>query len=107
MHMRFDALELAIQLIRHLRPLVERLRSRNADAARQIRRAADSVPNNLAEGRKRLGRDRVHCWSVAAGSAEEVRTALRVAVAWGDLSEAEVREAIQILDRVIAICWRL
>jgi len=33
-YMHFDALELAIQRIRHLRPLVERLRSRNADAAR-------------------------------------------------------------------------
>jgi len=105
--MRFDALELAIQLIRQLRPLVERLRSRNADAARQIRRAADSVPNNLAEGGKRLGRDRVHHFSVAAGSAEEVRTILRVAVAWGELSEAEVHEALQILDRILAMCWRL
>jgi four helix bundle protein len=105
--MRFDALELAIQLIRHLRPLVERLRSKNADAARQIRRAADSVANNLAEGRKRLGRDRVHHWSIAAGSADEVRTALRVAVAWGDLGETEVREALQVLDRLLAICWRL
>jgi len=105
--MRFDALELAIQLIRHIRPLVERLRTRNADAARQIRRAADSVPNNLAEGGKRLGRDRIHHFSVAAGSAEEVRTILRVAVAWGDLSEAEVHEALQILDRIVAMCWRL
>jgi len=105
--MRFDALELAIDLIRQLRPLVERLRSRNADAARQIRRAADSVPNNLAEGHKRLGRDRIHHFSVAAGSAEEVRTILRVSVAWGDLSEAEVREALQILDRIAAVCWRL
>ena len=107
MHMRFDALELAIQLIRHLRPLVERLRSRNADAARQIRRAADSVANNLGAGRKRLGRDRVHCFSVATGSAEEVRTALRVAVAWGDLGESEVREALEGLDRLAAIGWRL
>jgi four helix bundle protein len=105
--MRFDALELAIQLISHLRPLVERLRSKNADAARQIRRAADSVPNHLAEGRKRLGRDRVHHWSIAAGSADDVRTALRVPVAWGDPGEAEVREALQVLDRLMGICWRL
>ena len=105
--MRVEALELAIQWIRRLRPIVERLRSRNAGAARQIRRAADSVPNNLAEGRKRLGRDRLHTSSVAAGSAEEARTALRVAVAWGDLGEAEVREALQILDRLLATCWRL
>jgi len=105
--MRFDALELAIQLIHHIRPLVERLRTKNADAARQIRRAADSVPNNLAEGGKRLGRDRIHHFSVAASSAEEVRTALRVAVAWGDLSEAEVRKALQCLDRISAMCWRL
>ena len=105
--MRFEALELAIQLIRHLRPLVERLRSRNADAARQVRRAADSVAYNLGEGRKRLGRDRVHHFSVATGSAEEVRTALRVAVAWGDLGEAEVHEALEVLDRLAAVGWRL
>jgi hypothetical protein len=30
-----------------------------------------------------------------------------VAVAWGDLGQAEVREALQVLDRLMAICWRL
>jgi hypothetical protein len=34
------------------------------------------VPNHLAEGRKGLGRDRVHHSGIAAGSADEVRTAL-------------------------------
>jgi len=41
------------------------------------------VSNNLAEGQKRLGRDRIHARRVAAGSAEEVRTILRVAVVRG------------------------
>jgi len=31
-------------------------------------------------------RDRIHHFSVAAGSAKEVRTILRVAVAWGELT---------------------
>jgi len=28
-------------------------------------------------------------------------------VAWGELSEAEVREALKILDRIVGVCWRL
>jgi hypothetical protein len=33
--------------------------------------------------------------------------ALRVAVAWGDLGEAEVRESLRVLGRLMAMCWRL
>jgi hypothetical protein len=61
----------------------------------------------LAEGRRRAGADRLHSWRVAAGSAEEVRAALRVAEAWGDLSAAEVSAAIVLLDRLLAMLWRL
>jgi hypothetical protein len=33
--------------------------------------------------------------------------ALRVALAWGDLAEAEVPEALLLLDRLLAMAWRL
>jgi hypothetical protein len=49
----------------------------------------------------------LHLWWVAAGSADEVRTALRAAVAWGDVDDAEVAEALGLLDRVLAMLWRL
>ena len=48
----------------------------DGDLARQIRRAALSVPANLAKGRRRTGRDRGYHWRIAAGSAEEVLGAM-------------------------------
>jgi four helix bundle protein len=82
-------------------------RSKSSDAARRIRRAADSVPNHLAEGRKRLGKDRGHHSSIAAGSADEVDTTVQVAVARGKLQQSEVDEALRLLDRVLTRTWRL
>ncbi len=105
--MRFEALETSIDLIHALREPVARLQSRHGELARQIRTAASSIPANLAEGRRRAGRDRLHHWRVAAGSAEEVRTSLRVAVAWGDIAETEITEALGLLDRVLAMTWRM
>jgi four helix bundle protein len=103
----FEALEVSLQLARSLRLPVLRLRRRDRSLSDQIRRAASSLPLNLAEGRKRSGGDRAHHWRIAAGSAEELRTALRVAIAWGDLEDQQVSEALELLDRVLAMLWRL
>ena len=103
----FQTLEVSLDLVRSLRRPVERLRGRDRGLSDQIRRAASSVSLNLAEGRRRSGADRLHHWRIAAGSAEEVRIALRVALAWGDLQSAEVSEALQFLDRLLAMAWRL
>ena len=89
----FEALEVSLQLVRALRLPVIRLRRRNRSLSDQIRRAASSLPLNLAEGRRRSGGDRAHHWRIAAGSAEELRTALRVAIAWGDVEDQEVSDA--------------
>jgi four helix bundle protein len=103
----FQALEYSLDVIRQLRVPVQRLRARDRDLHDQIRRAAGSVAMNLAEGWKRAGGDRVHHFRIAAGSASELRAALRVALAWGDVEEAHVAGALQLLDRVLAILWSL
>ena len=105
--MRFEALDLSIEVIHRLRTPMTRLQGKDRSLHEQIRRAASSVPLNLAEGRRRAGKDRIHHWRIAAGSADEVRTALRVAVAWGDIDSSEVSDALQLLDRVLAMLWRL
>ncbi|MEW6744208.1 MAG: four helix bundle protein, partial [Planctomycetota bacterium] len=73
----------------------------------QIRRAASSVPLNIAEGSRRHGKDRLQLYRIAAGSADELRTALRVALAWGELDRPAVAEPLVLLDRVLAMLWRL
>jgi len=105
--MTFQALDLSIDLIRSLRSPVEVLRSRDPALHKQIRAAASSVALNLGEGNRRVGADRLHHFRIAAGSAEEVRTALRVAEAWGDLEMVAITGPLQLLDRLLGILWRL
>jgi len=66
-----------------------------------------SVPLNLAEGAGRRGRDRIHHWRIAYGSALEARTALELLVATGCVNAEAAAAAAGLLDRVAAMTWRL
>ena len=105
--MPFDAFDLALEMIRPLRQPLTAITERDPSLAQQLRRAAASVPLNLSEGRRRLGRDRLHLWRVAAGSADEVVASLRVAEAWGHVDAASIAPALGLCDRVLAMLWRL
>jgi four helix bundle protein len=100
----FDTLEVARLAIRQIAPLVARVAARDPDLARQLRRAATSVPLNIAEGRERRGKDRAQLYRVAAGSAAEAVEALQVALAWGYIADAA--DALDSLDRVRAMLWK-
>jgi four helix bundle protein len=103
--MPFDALQVSLQLVAALADVVPHIPDR--DLVDQLRRAATSVSLNLSEGRRRAGKDRLHCWRIAAGSADEVRTALQVAVAWRYVEQAAVDAALGLADRVLAMTWRM
>jgi four helix bundle protein len=103
----FQALELSLDVIRSLRAPLEALRARDPDLYRQIRRAASSVALNLAEGAERAGKDRLHHYRIASGSAKEVQVALRVAEAWGDVQAPAMAQTFHLLDRLAAVLWRL
>ena len=51
------AYEVALDLIRALRPVIAQLKMHSPAAADQVERAASSVVLNLAEGDRRQGRD--------------------------------------------------
>ena len=105
--MRFIAMEITIRIIVCLRPLVEIVRQNDSKLAGQITTAGSSISLNLGEGDRRTGRDRKHFFKISSGSAEEVRTALRVAVAWGYLKEESIREVLEDIDQYQAIMWKL
>ena len=65
------------------------------------------MPLNLAEARQRAGRDRMHLYRVAAGSAAETRTALKIARAWRYVAAEEIVDVIALCDRVYVMLWRL
>ncbi len=75
--------------------------------ADQIIRSASSVPANIAEGAGRAGRDRMHHYRIAYGSAKEVDTHLRLLVGAGSISSSRAETALQLFDDVRAITWRL
>src|ERR1041384_1868102 len=104
---KFVALELALSMITELRGLVAKIGRCNPKLAQQIVGSASSVAANLAEGNRRTGRDRIHLFRIAAGSADETRTHLRVAIAWGYLQPTELESAFTLIDRELAIIWNL
>jgi four helix bundle protein len=101
----FVAYDVALELVRALRPVVAQLRKYSPEAADQVERAASSIVLNLAEGRRRHGRDPRRFWDMAHGSAGEIRGALDLADAWGwDVDSARARA---LLDRELGLLWGL
>jgi four helix bundle protein len=103
----FDVYEVAKESVRGLRPVLETVQQSDRDLARQMRRAGASVVLNIAEGWRRLGRDRRQHYVIAAGSNAEVRAALDVCEALGYLDNAAYAELDALLDRVSAMLYRL
>jgi len=104
---KFDAYEVSIELVRSLAAPIGVIARHDPDLARQLRRAATSVPLNIAEGNRRVGRDRLHLFRVADGSAREVLAGLEAAAAWGYLDPGAVSPAFALADRVAAMLWKL
>jgi four helix bundle protein len=95
----------AVELAAAVARTAERLRGPGSMiVSDQLRRAADSVPANIAEGYGRgLGPDFARFLNVAAGSAADVEGHLRVAVNAGRLSEAEAVDVTALARRVRAL----
>jgi four helix bundle protein len=104
MHMLI-AYQVALDLVRALRPVVAQLRGYSSEAADQVERAASSIVLNLAEGDRRHGRDPRRFWGIAHGSAGEIRGALDLAEAWG--WQVDGAQARVLLDRELGLLWGL
>ena len=101
----FIAYDVALDLIRALRPVIAQLRSHSPESADQVERAASSIVLNLAEGGRRRGRDPRRFFDMAHGSAGEIRGALDLADAWGwPIDSAHARA---LLDRELGLLWGL
>lgn len=104
---QFDVYEVAREAVRRMGPVARALEKSDRDLARQVRRAAASVLLNIAEGWRRMGRDRRQLYLVAAGSNAELRAALDFAEAFGYCEHSSHDELEHMLDRVSAMLYRL
>ena len=87
--------------------LVTRVPAPLKSIADQVIRSASSVPANLTEGHGRFGRDRIHHWRIAYGSAKEVDTHLRLLAQAGAIDKIRTNTALDLFDQVRAMTWRL
>jgi four helix bundle protein len=101
----FVAYTNALDVVRSLKAIVAVLQAHDADLAKQLQRAANSMVLNVAEGSKRIGRDPRRFYAMAHGSASEVRACLDVAEVWEWPIDA--RDARALLDRELALLWGL
>ncbi len=98
---------MTIELVKELRPIVQRIAREDRSLADQIRRSASSIALNTSESAYAKGANRKALLHVAAGSANETRAALRVAAAWGYVGEDDVKHVDDRIDHVLAVLWKL
>ena len=101
----FVAYEVSKELIQELRTLMPAIERNDRALADQLRRAANSVTLNLAEGARSQGGNKHKHFALAHGSANEVRGALDLALAWGWLETPQ--GAFAKLDRLLRLLWGL
>ena len=103
--MSFVTRDVALEMVRVVRPTLEMLYRRDRALGDQAKRAAMSVVLNITEGNRRTGGDRPYHFSVAAGSAAELQDALLIGIAWNYI--AEPTEALALLDRLGGLLYGL
>lgn len=105
--MAFQVEAAAFELIGVLRPLLPQIKRFDRSLADQITRAASSVVLNIAESNYSDPGNRRARLFTAAGSANETRAALRLAVSLGYCEACSTAPAAALADRVVAMLWRL
>ena len=103
----FHVYEVAKELARASRPLIERIERRDRSLADQGRRAAQSMMLNVREANRRVGRDRANGFRIAAGSTDELVGALDVGEVMGYLATSDITGPLALADRVLAMLYRL
>ena len=99
------AKEVALDLVRELRPLVEKIRKHDNNLAKQLVDAMNSTVQNLAEGEAHRGGNKRAKFEIAHGEANEVKASLDLALAWGYIADDSA--ARPKLQRLLALCWGL
>jgi len=93
-------LEHALEVATLARPLVEAIARKDRDLASQARRAISSIALNAAEGRGAVAGNSRLRFETALGSLYEAQAGIRLAVAWGYISQRATDELLASMDRL-------
>jgi len=103
----FEALHLALALLRALREPVKRIERHDRSLADQIRRASTRVAMTLGEGSGHTKGNARRYGEYTYGSAKETRVGIQAAEAWGYLDTATVQRLDAMADRLCALTYGL
>ncbi len=103
----FDCLEFSLKVLERLVPIEPAIRTKSLELAKQLTRAAESVALNVGEARMRKDGDQRRHYEMAAGSASELTTALRIARLRRYIDDADFASVDEPLDHVRAILYCL
>jgi four helix bundle protein len=102
--MRLVAYDLALDLVRSLRPTLAVVKRHHANLGKQMLDALTSIPLNINEATGRVGGDRAHHFRIALGSLREVTAVLDTAEALGWIGEPPLAAE---RDRLGGLLWGL
>ncbi len=108
-HKELDVWQKAMKLVEEVYKITDQLPGEEKfSLTRQIRRAAVSVPANIAEGYGRFHRgDYIHHLSIAMGSLQELDTQIEIAVRLESIALADIRTALSLVEDVGKMLNRL
>ncbi len=105
---KLDVYQRAIEFLALSRRIRAELPKGNADLADQLRRAAQSIPQNIAEGAGRATRaDKAKHYTIARGSAMEVAAHLDVMRADEMIAMEHYERGLELLERIVAMLTKL
>jgi four helix bundle protein len=105
---KLDVYRCAIEFLTLSTRLPQDVPKGHAALAEQLRRAALSVPLNIAEAAGRISAaDSARCYAIARGSAMECAAVVDALHVLSVVDERDYRAAVELLGRVVAMLTKL
>jgi four helix bundle protein len=105
---KLDVYQRSIEFLAFVHRLLARLPKGHADLADQLRRSAQSIPRNIAEGVGRMTRpDKARHYTIGRGSAMESAAHLDVMRVDALIDDECYAEGIELLERVVAMLTKM
>jgi four helix bundle protein len=105
---KLDVYQRSIEFLALVHRLLPQLPKGHGDLADQLRRSAQSTPQNIAEGAGRTSKpDKARHYTIARGSAMESASHLDLMKVAGPVDGDQYALGIELLERVVAMLTKL
>jgi len=105
---KLDVYKCSIEFLAFSRQVLRRIPKGNSDLVDQLRRAAQSIPQNVAEGAGKTSRlDKAKYYAIARGSAMESAAHLDVMKLDDLIDEESYAKGIELLERIVSMLTKM